>query len=259
MLKAVRSVAAAAALSLAAALPAAAQIVMEPLEYSVGDTVFEGVVARNAALESPRGTVLIVHDWNGIDAYERRRAEMLAAQGYVAVAVDLFGRDAVLEGIDDYRRETGALYGDRAEFRARLAAAIEAAEGLAGAEAGPGSGMVLMGYCFGGAAVLEAARMGADLAGFVSFHGGLGTPEGQDWSDATGAPVLVLHGSADPVSGMADLAVLMDELQAAGIPHGAEIYGGALHSFTVWGSNDYDLSADSQSWAALMRFLADTL
>lgn len=255
MLQSIRAVATAATLSLAAALPAAAQIVLEPIEYSVGDTVFEGVVARNAALEAARGTVLIVHDWNGIDAYERRRAEMLAAQGYVAVAVDLFGRDAVLEGFDDFRRETGALYGNRAEFRARLAAAIEAAEGLPGADAG----MVLMGYCFGGAAVLEAARMGAGLDGFVSFHGGLGTPAGQDWSEASGAPVLVLHGSADPVSGMADLAALMDELQAAGIPHGAEIYGGALHSFTVWGSNDYDLDADTRSWAALLRFLSDTL
>ena len=250
-----RSVAAAAALSFAVALPAAAQIVTEPVDYTVGDIAFEGVVARNAALESPRGLVLIVHDWNGIDDYERRRAEMLAAEGYVAFAVDLFGRDAVLEGIDDYRRETGALYGDRAGFRARLAGAIEAAEGLPGADAG----MVLMGYCFGGAAALEAARMGAALDGFVSFHGGLGTPAGQDWSEASGAPVLVLHGSADPVSGMADLAALMDELREAGVPHAAEIYGGALHSFTVWGSNDYDLTADTRSWAALLRFLSDTL
>jgi len=247
--------AAAAAVTLAAALPALGQIVIEPMEYTVGDTVFEGLVARNARLESPRGTVLIVHDWNGIDDYERRRAEMLAAQGYVAVAVDLFGRDAVLEGVEDYRRETGALYGNRGEFRARLGGAIEAAGELPGA----GAGMVLMGYCFGGAAVLEAARMGADLAGFVSFHGGLGTPEGQDWSEATGAPVLVLHGSADPVSGMADLAVLMDELREAGIPHAAEIYGGARHSFTVWGSNDHDQTADTRSWEALLRFLGETM
>ena len=250
-----RSLATAAAFALIAALPAAAQIVTEPHEYTVGDTVFAGLVARNAGLETSRGTVLIVHDWNGVDDYEQRRAEMLAAEGYTAFAVDLFGRDAVLEGIDDYRRETGALYADRDAFRARLAGAIAAADDIPGA----GGDVVIMGYCFGGAAALEAARMGADLAGFVSFHGGLDTPEGQDWSEATGAPVLVLHGSADPVSGMADLARLMDELQAAGVPHAAEIYGGALHSFTVWGSNDYDLSADTRSWSALMRFLHETL
>lgn len=245
--------ASAAAAMLALAHPAAAQIVTEPLGYAVGETDFAGLVVRNAALEAPRGTVLLVHDWNGIDEYERRRAEMLAAQGYVAVAVDLFGTGAVLDGPDDFRRETGALYADRDLFRARLSAAIDAAAGLSE------GGIVIAGYCFGGAVVLEAARMGADLDGFVSFHGGLGTPDGQDWSDAAGAPVLVLHGSADPVSGMADLAVLMDELREAGVPHAAEIYGGARHSFTVWGSNDYDLSADTRSWEAFLRFLGDRL
>ncbi|MBK5926624.1 dienelactone hydrolase family protein [Rhodobaculum claviforme] len=237
------------------AAPASAQIVTEPLRWEVDGAAFEGMVARNTNLDAPRGVVVIVHDWNGIDAYERGRAEMLAAQGFTAVAVDLFGTDAVLEGIEDYRRETGALYADRGMFRARLSAALEAAGTLPGADAGT----VIMGYCFGGAAVLEAARMGADLAGFVSFHGGLTTPEGQDWHDATGAPMLVLHGSADPVSGMADLGALMDELQAATIPHRAEIYGGALHSFTVWGSDDYDLSADRRAWRALTGFLDEIL
>ena len=232
-------------------LPVGAQIVTEPLQWEAEGVAFEGLVARNANLDAPRGVVLIVHDWNGINAYEQGRAEMLAAEGFTAVAVDMFSVDAVLEGIEDYRRETGALYADRDLFRARLTAAIEAAGDLPGAS----EGMVLMGYCFGGAAALEAARMGADLAGFVSFHGGLGTPEWQDWSAAAGAPVLVLHGSADPVSGMADLAVLMDELQAAGVPHRAEIYGGALHSFTVWGSGDYHPEADRRSWRALLDFL----
>ncbi|MGY6632584.1 MAG: dienelactone hydrolase family protein [Alkalilacustris sp.] len=235
--------------------PAAAQIVTDPLAWEVDGVAFEGLVARNTNLDSSRGVVVIVHDWNGIDTYERGRAEMLAAKGYTAVAVDLFGVDAVLEGVEDFRRETGALYADRAAFRARIAAALAAAGDQPGAEAG----VVIMGYCFGGAAVLEAARMGADLAGFVSFHGGLTTPEGQDWSDAAEGPVLVLHGSADPVSGMADLAQLMDELQAAGVPHRAEIYGGALHSFTVWGSGDYDLTADRRSWQALGAFLDEVL
>jgi Dienelactone hydrolase and related enzymes len=118
--------------------------------------------------------------------------------------------------------------------------------------------MVILGYCFGGAAVLEAARAGADLDGFVSFHGGLGTPDGQDYSAAS-APIQLFHGSADPVSGMADLAALLDQLQAAGVPHGAEIFGGARHSFTVWGSRDYDLEADRGSWEGLLGFLEETL
>ncbi|NBX07618.1 MAG: dienelactone hydrolase family protein, partial [Proteobacteria bacterium] len=91
--------------------------------------------------------------------------------------------------------------------------------------------------------------------GFVSFHGGLGTPDGQDYKKTT-APVLLLHGSADPVSGMDDLAALLNQLKEANIPHDAEVFGGARHSFTVPGSRDYDEQADKKSWDALQRFLA---
>lgn len=220
----------------------------ETLEYSVNDVVFEAYVARPDG--TPRGTVLIVHDWDGVNDHEIARADALAQSGYVGVAVDLFGRDAVLEGMDDYRRETGALYADRDMFRARIDAAAQAVAGLDDVPAQ----MVITGYCFGGAAALEAARAGMDMAGFVSFHGGLDTPQGQDYT-ATPAPVLVLHGSADPVSGMSDLARLMDELHDAGVAHEAQIFGGARHSFTVEGSNDWDADANDKAHAALDRFL----
>lgn len=238
---------------LAAALPGTAQIVGAPFDYTVGDTVYEGYVARNEGA-APRGTVLIVHDWDGLGAYEMRRAEMLAAMGYTAVAVDLYGKAVAPTTVDEYRALTGALYGDREEFRARLMGSLMAARGLEGAT----QEVVAIGYCFGGAAVLEMTRAGADLAGAVSFHGGLGTPEGQDYSAAT-APVLLLHGSADPVSGMADLAALLDELQEAGVAHDARVYGGARHSFTVFGSGDYDRAAEQGSWQALTEFLGRRL
>ncbi|WP_296479035.1 dienelactone hydrolase family protein [Roseinatronobacter sp.] len=230
------------------AILVAAPGMAENFEYSVGDTVFEGYVAMPEG--EARGTVLIVHDWDGLNDHEIARADAMAEAGFVGVALDLFGRDAVLDGIDDYRRETGALYGNREEFRARIAAGAEAAGALANVP----EQMVLTGYCFGGAAALEGARAGFDMAGFVSFHGGLGTPEGQDYS-ATAAPVLVLHGSADPVSGMADLAALMDELREAEVPHESRIFGGARHSFTVEGSNDWDPDANAKAEAALLEFL----
>ncbi len=222
----------------------------ETFEYSIDGTVFEGYIARPAG--EALGTVLIIHDWNGLNGHEIARADAMAEAGYVGVALDLFGRDAELAGIDDYRRETGALYSDRALFRARIAGAAEAAAALPDVP----DQMVLTGYCFGGAAALEGARAGLDMAGFVSFHGGLGTPEGQDYS-ATTAPVLVLHGSADPVSGMADLAALMDELRDADVPHESRIFGGARHSFTVEDSNDWDADANAKAEASLLGFLEE--
>lgn len=76
------------------------------LDYSVAGKNFTAHVAMPA--QPAKGTIYIIHDWNGLDAYEIGRAEMLAEQGYTAIAIDLFGVDAKLEGRDDYRRETGA-------------------------------------------------------------------------------------------------------------------------------------------------------
>lgn len=241
------------AVTLATATTATAGIEADYHSYTVGETEFEGYVAYNSDLETSKGTVLIVHDWDGMTDYEERRAEMLAALGYTAFAIDVYGADENPQSIDENRALSGALYSDRELFRERLMGSIMEAANIPGAT----DQAVIMGYCFGGAAVLEAARAGADLAGFVSFHGGLGTPEGQSYAE-TGAPVMLFHGSADPVSGMADLAGLLDQLQEAGVEHDAQVFGGARHSFSVWGSNDYDLDADQGSWDGLQRFLDET-
>jgi dienelactone hydrolase len=249
------SASAALAAALCAALPAAAEISGAMLDWDVDGVPMQGYVATNGNENvTPRGTVLIVHDWDGLTDYEMRRAEMLAALGYTAVAIDVYGRDRRPTSMDENRARSGELYADRDLFRARLAGAMEAVAAHPAAT----DDMVIMGYCFGGAAVLEAARAGMEFDGFVSFHGGLGTPEGQGYEGVEG-PILLLHGSADPVSGMSDLAAVLDEMQAAGVEHDALIFGGARHSFTVYGSGDYDLDADRGSWSALQAFLAEEL
>ncbi|SEM67275.1 Dienelactone hydrolase [Loktanella fryxellensis] len=235
------------------ATAASAEIVGEYHSYTVDDTTFEGYVATNTDLETPRGTVLIVHDWDGMTEYEERRADMLAALGYTAFAIDVYGADADPQGMEEYQALSGALYQDRDLFRERLMGSIAEAANITGAT----ENMVMMGYCFGGAAALEAARAGAELDGFVSFHGGLDLPEGQDYSGVA-APVMVFHGSADPVSDMTAFGALMSGLAEAGKTANAQVYGGALHSFTVYGSDDYDLNADQASWAGLQTFLSDT-
>ncbi|MDG4650044.1 dienelactone hydrolase family protein [Roseibacterium sp. SDUM158017] len=250
-----RSLIAATALAVAIApLPLVAEVTGQYVTYTVNGTEFEGYVATDTARE-PMGTVLIVHDWDGMTEYEESRARMLAEAGYTAFAIDVYGADTDPQGFEEYRALSGELYADRALFRERLMGSIAAAADIPGAT----GNMVMIGYCFGGAAVLEAARAGAALDGFVSFHGGLPTPEGQDWSMATGAPVMFFHGSADPVSGIADLAAVMDELVEAGIPHDARIYGGARHSFTVPGSDDYVEAAAIDSFAGLLEFLAEEI
>ena len=120
--------------------------------------------------------------------------------------------------------------------------------------------MVVTGYCFGGTVALEMARsdMGGMAAGYATFHGGLSTPEGQSW-DGDEPPVLVLHGGADTSITMSDVATLATELEAAGTTYAIEVYSGAPHAFTVFGSDRYQERADSLSWEAFSTFLGTTL
>ena len=94
------------------------------LQYQNGDKAFEAYLKHSTG--TSKGMVVIIHDWDGLTEYEKMRTNMLSDLGYDAVAIDLFGVEAKLEGRDDYMRETGALYGNRDEFRARINAAITA-------------------------------------------------------------------------------------------------------------------------------------
>jgi dienelactone hydrolase len=139
-------------------------------------------------------------------------------------------------------------------MRSLLNAALEAAK----AQGADSANAVAMGYCFGGAAVLELARSGADLKGFVSFHGGLTTPEGQDYAQTKGK-LLILHGTADTSVTMEHFAALAAALEEKGVAHEMITYGGAPHAFTVFGTERYREDADKKSWRRFGEFLSETL
>ncbi len=219
--------------------------------YEVNGVSYEGYFS-GASGNAP--LILLVHDWDGLTDYEMKRADMLAEMGYTVFAADLFGAGVRPTKVEDKRQHTGELYKDREKMRALLNAALKTAQSK-GADAG---NAVAMGYCFGGAAVLEFARSGADMKGFVSFHGGLKTPEGQDYSKAKGK-FLILHGTADTAVSMQDFATLANELEANGVSHEMITYGGAPHAFTVFGEDRYRADADKKSWKRFTEFLDETL
>ena len=219
--------------------------------YEADGRTFEGYFVSPSP-DAP--LVLLVHDWDGLTEYEVTRAKMLAEIGYSVFAADLFGAGVRPESLEDKQQLTGRLYQDRKEMRLLLYAALEAAR----AQGGDVTRAVAMGYCFGGAAVLELARSGADLRGFVTFHGGLRTPEGQDYSRAKGQ-YLILHGTADQSVSMEDFAKLAQELEQAGLPHEMITYGQAPHAFTVFGTSRYREDADRKSWERFTRFLDQVL
>ena len=198
--------------------------------------------------------VLLIHDWDGLTDYEVKRANMLADLGYAVFALDLFGAGVRPTEMKDKRQHTGELYKNREKMRALILGALDTAK-KKGANI---ENAVVAGYCFGGAAVLELARSGADLKGFATFHGGLKTPEGQDYANTQGK-ILIMHGSADTAITMDQFADLAKELEAAGLAHEMITYGGAQHAFTVFGEDRYQETADKKSWKRFTAFLAETL
>jgi len=238
--------------ALVASLMLAAPALADDVSYEVSGEAFTGYFAQ---AQNPKGLVLIVHDWDGMTDYERKRADMLAEMGYNAFALDMFGNDTPTETVDHRKAATGALYKDRERMRALIQAGIDQAR----QRDGDGE-MVVMGYCFGGAVSLEMARSDmADMAkGYASFHGGLSTPEGQSWT-GNEPPVLVLHGGADTSITLDDVATLAKELEGAGTTYSIKVYSGAPHAFTVFGSNRYQERADMASWDAFSDFLNEQL
>ena len=223
----------------------------EFVSYEVNGEPYEGYfVSRspNAAL------ILLIHDWDGLTDYEVKRANMLADLGYAVFAADLFGAGVRPTEVKDKRRLTGELYKDRDKMRTLLQAALETAQ----SQGATIHNAVAMGYCFGGTAVLELARSGADLKGFVTFHGGLSTPTGQDYSKTKGK-LLILHGTADTSVTMDQFAELATMLEEKSVSHEMITYGGAPHAFAVFGSNRYRADADRKSWKRFTAFLNETL
>jgi len=232
-------------------LAAAALADGQSVTYEIDGDSYEGYFVSPSP-DAP--LVLLIHDWDGLTDYEVTRADMLAEMGYAVFAADLFGAGIRPTAVEDKRQHTGELYKDRAKMRALM----EGARAQAAARGAHVENAVAMGYCFGGAAVLELARSGADLKGFAIFHGGLQTPEGQDYSRTKGE-VLVMHGTADTAITMSQFAALADEMEKAGVKHEMISYSGAPHAFTVFGSERYREDADRKSWDRFGAFLKEKL
>ncbi len=246
-------------LLLALLLPALSQAAIETksVEYRQGDTRLVGYLAYPKDAKGPLPGILVVHAWMGLDDYAKRRTAQLAELGYIAFAADIYGDGKIAAD----PKEAGALSSsykkDRALLRARTAA------GLATLKAQPGVAadkIAAIGYCFGGMAVLELARSGADLAGVVSFHGVLDTPTPEDARNIR-AKVLALHGADDPYVPPDQVAAFENEMRKTGVDWQLVAYGGAVHSFTnpASGSDNskgaaYNASADARSWVAMQQF-----
>lgn len=254
-----RSLVALALLMVSVAATAAVQT--KDVAYEGGGVTMKGMIAWDDAVKGPRPAVLVVHEWWGHTDYARSRAKQLAGMGYVAMAVDMYGDGKIAKHPDNAM----AFMQEATKDTEQTAARFLAAEKLLKAEPTvDGKRVAAIGYCFGGAVVLNMARRGADLKGVASFHGALGA-----WSPAekgkVGAKVLVMNGADDGMVPAAAVAKFEDEMKSLGADFRVINYAGAKHSFTNPGADEfakqfnmpvgYNAEADKASWAELDAFL----
>ena len=197
--------------------------------YQIGDETFEGSVSRPAKVEGKVPGVLVAHDWMGYGPFPKERAEQLARQGYIALALDMYGKGIHAKDSGEAQKLAGDFYKDKSRFRVRSRAAL--AELLKQPDVDP-TRIGAIGFCFGGATVLELARSGAEVKGVVTFHGTLSTDKPAQPGDIKAREILVLHGSRDPMVKPEDVATFMDEMNKAEVPFRFVAYPNAVHAFT---------------------------
>jgi dienelactone hydrolase len=250
------------AMTLLTATTARAELVTRTVEYRAGDAPLQGLVIQESGGPTLKPGVLVIHDWMGIGPYPRMRAEQLARLGYVAFVADVYGKEIRPADAKEAGAQAGKFKKDRPLLRGRVLAALAELRKQPGVLPGK---VAAIGYCFGGTAALELARAGADLAGVVSFHGGLDSPTPAD-AKAIKAKVLVLHGADDPYVPPAEVQAFEEEMRGGGVDWTLVKYSGAVHAFTQErAGNDnskgaaYNATADRRAWQAMRDFFDEVL
>lgn len=244
----------------AIAAPALADVQSKAVDYRDGDTALRGYLFWDDAREGRRPGVLVVHEWWGLNEYAKTRARQLAELGYVAFALDMYGVGKVTEHPEEASGWMKTINANSDAWVKRAAAGLDALKQQPGVDT---EHLAAIGYCFGGATVLQMAYAGLDVDGVVSFHGAYPLPA-EDRAGAIKARILIAHGNADPFATPEQVDGVRAALDAAGADWDMLILGGAKHGFTNPGAGAYgmdalayDERADRRSWQAMLDMFAD--
>lgn len=253
------------ALLLCCSTMAQAAIQTREVPYTAADgTRLVGYHAWDDAISGPRPGVIVVHEWWGLNDYAKRRARDLAALGYSALAVDMYGDGRNTQHPDDAKAFMNAALADPAIPKARFQAGLDLLK--AQPQTDPAR-LAAIGYCFGGKVVLDMARQGLPLAAVVSFHGALVTATPAT-PGSVKAKVLVEHGAADSFITAEQIAAFKAEMDQAGADYRFVELPGAKHGFSNPDADahkghgldlGYQKEADERSWADMQALFKDVL
>jgi len=216
-------------LALSITAPAFAAIKETPVTYTDGETTMKGFVVYDTAKTGKRPGIVMVHEWWGITKHMHKEAQRLARQGYTAFIADMYGDGKTADNPNDAGALSGSVMKNPQAMESRFNAAREQ---LAKQPTVDSTRIGAVGYCFGGAVVLNMARAGADLAGVVGFHASLGLNTPAPAPGTVKARILVLNGADDPFVKKEEYATLKAEMEAAKADYRVIEYPGAVHAFT---------------------------
>ena len=232
-----------------------AQIQTEEIPYTAADgTRLIGYLAWDDALQGPRPGVLVVHEWWGLNDYAKRRTRDLAALGYSALAIDMYGEGRNTGHPEDAKAFMNEALADPAKAKARFVAGLDLLKARPQTDA---SRLAAIGYCFGGKVVLDMARQSVPLAAVVSFHGALVTATPAT-PGSVKARMLVEHSAADSFITPEQITAFKAEMDQAGADYRFVELPGAKHGFSNPDADahkghgldlSYSKEADEQSWA----------
>lgn len=242
------------------ASPASAQVVERVVNYQHAGTILQGVLAYDDAVMGQRPGVLVVHEWWGMNDYVKKRVRQLAGLGFVAFALDMYGKDRVTEHPKQAAEWMTQTTKNVNFWRDRAKAGLAV---LRSEDRTDPSRMAAIGYCFGGATVQQLAYSGVSLKGVVSFHGSP-IPPPADTASRVKAAIVLNHGAADPFTKPEQLQAYLAAMNASGLHWQMNIYGGARHGFTNPGADAYGMpalaynrTADERSWAGMLAFFSE--
>lgn len=235
-----------------------AAVVVKPHAYEIDGETFEGLLVYDDAITTPRPGLVMVPNWLGVSDRSAEKAARAAGEKYVVFMADLYGKAVRPSNPDEAKAAATSVRSDRPLMRKRTQAAVDAFKAQQDVALDKEK-MAAIGFCFGGGAILELARSGADLNAFVSFHGNLDTPNPEDAKQIK-APVLVLHGADDPAVPKEQVDGFVAEMKAADADWQLVSYGNAVHSFTdpyanVPGRNEYNPAVATRSFQAMNDLL----
>lgn len=241
-------------------VPLHAAPVERPVEWSIGDTQFRGTLVWDDASDAKRPGLLMAPNWMGPTADAVAHARQIAGDDYVVLVADMYGVDVRPDGPEAAAAATRALRETPGMMHERGGKALEVLRAQAGDAPLDPLRIAAIGFCFGGSVVLELARSGADIAGVVSFHGGLRGSTAD--ADTLKAGVLVLNGAADQSVSREDIAAFGKEMAAANADWTFVDFGGAVHCFSEPSANRppncvYDPQAAKRGFAMMDDYLAD--